>query len=206
MRQLRRKLALMATKPLHIIEGKTHDLGGGMRVKRLIPTIEKRSVGPFVFLDHIGPARLPADANTPRPGAGGAPATPAHTAEATPQTASSRRSSPAPAAIPHRPAAKPAGHGPQRGRSPRRPTQGPEPRPAACRSSAPTRKARPGDDHGRHAETDAPPQQTTAGTAATGPTTTTAPSTTTTAGCTTATPPTTKAAGTTTADLPHVRP
>jgi len=37
------------------------DLGGGFMVRRLLPAATKRSVGPFVFFDHFGPA-------TERPG------------------------------------------------------------------------------------------------------------------------------------------
>lgn len=40
-----------------VIEGRPRDLGG-FSVRRTIPAIGKRSVGPFVFLDQMGPARL----------------------------------------------------------------------------------------------------------------------------------------------------
>ena len=40
---------------IHLIRPKARDLGGGMTVRRILPAIEARSVGPFVFLDHIGP-------------------------------------------------------------------------------------------------------------------------------------------------------
>jgi redox-sensitive bicupin YhaK (pirin superfamily) len=36
---------------------KSHDLGG-FTVRRLLPNARRRSVGPFVFFDHIGPALL----------------------------------------------------------------------------------------------------------------------------------------------------
>jgi redox-sensitive bicupin YhaK (pirin superfamily) len=36
------------------VGGKVHDLGG-FTVRRVLPSIACRSVGPFVFLDHIGP-------------------------------------------------------------------------------------------------------------------------------------------------------
>ncbi|MCC7248085.1 MAG: pirin family protein [Lysobacter sp.] len=36
---------------------RVHDLGG-FQVRRAVPTIEARSVGPFVFVDHMGPARF----------------------------------------------------------------------------------------------------------------------------------------------------
>jgi hypothetical protein len=32
------------------------DLGGGFNVRRLLPAAQRRSVGPFVFFDHFGPA------------------------------------------------------------------------------------------------------------------------------------------------------
>lgn len=47
----------------HLIRPKTRDLGDGMTVRRILPAIEARSVGPFVFLDHIGPVEF-------KPGAG----------------------------------------------------------------------------------------------------------------------------------------
>ena len=42
-----------------IIEGRPRDLGG-FSVARLLPSKAMRSVGPFVFFDHMGPATLPA--------------------------------------------------------------------------------------------------------------------------------------------------
>ena len=41
-----------------IIEGRARDLGGFF-VARLLPSKAMRSVGPFVFFDHMGPASLP---------------------------------------------------------------------------------------------------------------------------------------------------
>jgi redox-sensitive bicupin YhaK (pirin superfamily) len=38
-----------------IIDPRTHDLGGGFTVRRAVPTLQMRSVGPFVFVDHVGP-------------------------------------------------------------------------------------------------------------------------------------------------------
>jgi redox-sensitive bicupin YhaK (pirin superfamily) len=38
-----------------IIRGRPRDLGNGFMVSRLLPQIERRSVGPFVFFDHFGP-------------------------------------------------------------------------------------------------------------------------------------------------------
>ena len=39
------------------IPPRTHDLGG-FTVRRLLPHAQRRSIGPFVFFDHIGPAVL----------------------------------------------------------------------------------------------------------------------------------------------------
>jgi len=39
-----------------IIAPRTHDLGGGFEVRRAVPSLQARSVGPFVFVDHMGPA------------------------------------------------------------------------------------------------------------------------------------------------------
>jgi len=38
------------------IKGKSHDLGDGFFVTRLLPQAARRSVGPFVFFDYFGPA------------------------------------------------------------------------------------------------------------------------------------------------------
>lgn len=38
------------------ITGHEKDLGGGFRVLRLLPALGQRSVGPFIFMDHFGPA------------------------------------------------------------------------------------------------------------------------------------------------------
>lgn len=38
-----------------IIPTRVHDLGG-FQVRRAVPTLQARSVGPFVFVDHMGPA------------------------------------------------------------------------------------------------------------------------------------------------------
>ena len=42
-----------------IFAPRSHDVGGLM-VGRVLPYVERRMVGPFVFLDHIGPASMPA--------------------------------------------------------------------------------------------------------------------------------------------------
>lgn len=43
-----------------MIDGRERDLGDGFTVRRILPVARRRSVGPFVFLDQIGPARIPA--------------------------------------------------------------------------------------------------------------------------------------------------
>ncbi len=35
-----------------------HDLGNGLMVARSLPALERRMIGPFIFLDHAGPVRL----------------------------------------------------------------------------------------------------------------------------------------------------
>lgn len=42
-----------------VITPKPKDIGG-FEVRRVLPAIEARSIGPFVFFDHMGPATLPA--------------------------------------------------------------------------------------------------------------------------------------------------
>lgn len=39
-----------------LVEGRRHDLGDGFSVRRLLPALLARHVGPFVFFDHMGPA------------------------------------------------------------------------------------------------------------------------------------------------------
>ena len=38
-----------------VIEGRRKDLGGGLEVGRVLPFHRRRMVGPFIFLDHMGP-------------------------------------------------------------------------------------------------------------------------------------------------------
>lgn len=40
------------------LEPKPRDLGGGFSVRRALPAIEKRMVGPFIFWDEFGPGRF----------------------------------------------------------------------------------------------------------------------------------------------------
>lgn len=44
---------------IELVEGKPRDLGG-FSVRRVLPSLVHRSVGPFVFFDHLGPAMLQA--------------------------------------------------------------------------------------------------------------------------------------------------
>lgn len=46
-----------------LIDGREHDLGGGMKVRRILPFAKKRMVGPFIFLDQMGPVTIPAEIN-----------------------------------------------------------------------------------------------------------------------------------------------
>src|ERR1700738_3754121 len=41
-----------------IIVPRTRDLGGGFEVRRVLPSGERRTVGPFVFFDQLGPTVL----------------------------------------------------------------------------------------------------------------------------------------------------
>ena len=41
---------------LLVLQPNDKDLGGGFKVRRLLPAAKRRSVGPFVFFDHFGPA------------------------------------------------------------------------------------------------------------------------------------------------------
>lgn len=40
-----------------MIDGRERDLGGGMIVKRVLPSSKRRMVGPFIFFDQMGPAK-----------------------------------------------------------------------------------------------------------------------------------------------------
>ncbi|MBA2078967.1 pirin family protein [Rhodanobacter sp. PCA2] len=42
-----------------LIDGRLHDLGEGFTVRRLLPVLQARHVGPFVFYDHMGPVDFP---------------------------------------------------------------------------------------------------------------------------------------------------
>lgn len=43
-----------------IVQKRTHDLGGGFTVGRVLPYAKRRMVGPFIFWDHLGPLELEA--------------------------------------------------------------------------------------------------------------------------------------------------
>jgi len=50
------------------LTGHTKDLGGGFTVRRILPAARQRSVGPFIFFDHFGPAiEQPEDNHDVRP-------------------------------------------------------------------------------------------------------------------------------------------
>lgn len=42
-----------------ILQSREKDLGG-FSVRRLLPTVQRKMVGPWIFFDHMGPARFPA--------------------------------------------------------------------------------------------------------------------------------------------------
>ncbi len=46
------------------LHGKEHNLGGGLFIHRILPDRTKRMVGPFTFLDHMGPLTTEPDQNT----------------------------------------------------------------------------------------------------------------------------------------------
>ena len=53
---------------LTLVSPREHDLGGGFRVRRALPAVQRRAVGPFVFFDHFGPVTAgPGDNHDVRP-------------------------------------------------------------------------------------------------------------------------------------------
>src|SRR6185503_10594097 len=42
-----------------LIQGRAHELGPGFAVRRVLPSVKRRMVGPFIFLDHFGPMTIP---------------------------------------------------------------------------------------------------------------------------------------------------
>src|SRR5471030_3071922 len=49
----------MRAAAMIVIKGKTHNLGDGFTVTRLLPDIAMRSMWPFVFFDYFGPVEFP---------------------------------------------------------------------------------------------------------------------------------------------------
>lgn len=43
---------------MQFIKPQNKDLGGGFKVRRLLPAMERQSIGPFLFFDHFGPATV----------------------------------------------------------------------------------------------------------------------------------------------------
>lgn len=43
-----------------VIHGRARDLGGNFMVRRVLPSMQRRLVGPFIFFDHFGPVEMPA--------------------------------------------------------------------------------------------------------------------------------------------------
>ena len=41
--------------PIASLPGHVKDLGGGFMIRRLLPSAERRAVGPFLVMDHFGP-------------------------------------------------------------------------------------------------------------------------------------------------------
>jgi redox-sensitive bicupin YhaK (pirin superfamily) len=42
-----------------LIQGRAHELTPGFPVRRVLPSMKRRTVGPFIFLDHFGPLDVP---------------------------------------------------------------------------------------------------------------------------------------------------
>ncbi|WIM14403.1 pirin family protein [Enhydrobacter sp.] len=42
-----------------LIQGRAHELTPGFPVRRVLPSTKRRTVGPFIFLDHFGPLDVP---------------------------------------------------------------------------------------------------------------------------------------------------
>ena len=47
----------MSARVEHLIRGRERDIGG-FTVRRVLPAMQKQMVGPFIFVDHMGPVRL----------------------------------------------------------------------------------------------------------------------------------------------------
>src|ERR1700683_5748550 len=46
-----------------VLTPQSRDLGGGLMVRRSLPALDQRSVGPFVFFDHFGPIEVKPETN-----------------------------------------------------------------------------------------------------------------------------------------------
>ncbi len=46
----------------HFFKSHEKDLGGGLKVRRVLPAAARQAVGPFIFFDHFGPIDQPAEA------------------------------------------------------------------------------------------------------------------------------------------------
>lgn len=46
------------------LTGHDKDLGGGFRVRRLLPAGQQQAVGPFLFFDHSARSRFPRETRT----------------------------------------------------------------------------------------------------------------------------------------------
>lgn len=46
------------------LQGRVSELAHGLQVRRVLPAARQRSVGPFVFFDHMGPVHLSADTDS----------------------------------------------------------------------------------------------------------------------------------------------
>src|SRR5690349_4834085 len=42
-----------------LVQGRAHELGPGFAVRRVLPSVKRRMLGPFIFLDHFGPMVVP---------------------------------------------------------------------------------------------------------------------------------------------------
>jgi redox-sensitive bicupin YhaK (pirin superfamily) len=42
-----------------LIQGRAHELGPGFAVRRVLPSVKRRMIGPFIFLDHFSPMVVP---------------------------------------------------------------------------------------------------------------------------------------------------
>ena len=57
-----------SANPLTLMAPRRCDLGGGFVVRRLLPSLERQAVGPFLFFDHFGPITAgPGDDHDVRP-------------------------------------------------------------------------------------------------------------------------------------------